>query len=382
MLLVTNYALSFASTPHHEHKEPVDHKEPKDPVDHGPNPCQDTKPKDAMFTDENGVLNEAATIPGYFDNKACPEAMDLGLMPQAGMDITKDGMYGEMDTGGAGTILGPVHPIMGDYAAQDPPLCAVNVHWHLGTEHRSQGEYDETGTGPYPFDPTAPDRPNHDDDATGSRRNLAGAVRQGLLCHKYDDTQEMFTKEYDWKYCVGMHVGQTYEVHWPHSTDGKCGTKWQYQTPFYDGVFCNTGKEDGKISLGASPPFNVPERIGVEGQVFVIANTDDPDYQNMDLIKGAWKNSNGMSPGKWEDVAKYVGSTTGTSRDNEVCSFYAPITWQVDRKCHVVSAASFDKMCAMMLEQGDDMHADLHPHGSRLLVADKLSTDTVHRKSQ
>ena len=76
------------------------------------------------------------------------------------------------------------------------------------------------------------------------------------------------------------------------------------------------------------------------------------------------------------------GSTTGTSRDNTVCSWFTPITWQVDRKCHVVSAASFDKMCAMMLEQGDDMHADLHAHGARLLVADKLSTDTVHRKSQ
>ena len=185
MLLVTNYALSFASTPHHEHVD--DHKEHKDPVDHGPNPCEGTKPKDAQFTDANGVLDESRTVPGYFDNKACPESMDLGLMPQAGMDITNDGMYGEMDTGAAG-----MHPIMGDYTMQDPPLCAVNVHWHLGTEHRSKGEYDEDGTGPYPFDPTAPDRPNYDDDAADSRRNLAGAVRQGLLCHKYDDTQEMF----------------------------------------------------------------------------------------------------------------------------------------------------------------------------------------------
>jgi hypothetical protein len=25
-------------------------------------------------------------------------------------------------------------------------LCPVNVHWHLGTEHLSVGEYDETGT--------------------------------------------------------------------------------------------------------------------------------------------------------------------------------------------------------------------------------------------
>ena len=39
-----------------------------------------------------------------------------------------------------------------------------------------------------------------------------------------------------------MRVGETYEVHWPHSALGACGTPLQYQTPFYDGVFCNAGK--------------------------------------------------------------------------------------------------------------------------------------------
>ena len=42
------------------------------------------------------------------------------------------------------------------------------------------------------------------------------------------------------------------------------------------------------------------------------------------------------------DMAYYTGSTTGTSRDNQVCSRYTPITWQVDRKCHMISASSFD----------------------------------------
>merc|ERR1711998_115757 len=31
----------------------------------------------------------------------------------------------------------------------------------------------------------------------------------------------------------------TYEVHWPHSAIGACNTPYQYQSPFYDGVFCN-----------------------------------------------------------------------------------------------------------------------------------------------
>jgi hypothetical protein len=196
-----------------------------------------------------------------------------------------------------------------------------------------------------------------------------------MLCYHYDETDPKFTTPYAWEYCEGMEVGQTYEVHWPHSAAGACGTKWQYQYPFYDGVFCMPGI----ISLGAEPPFNVPERIGVEGQVFTIVNTDDyayPDYANGDLFHGAWKDDT-----HWVDVAKYIGSTTGTSRDNVVCSMYSPITWQVDRTCHMISAASFDNMCKMMKEVADDMSADLVPHGSRELVNDTWTTATVVRRN-
>ena len=48
--------------------------------------------------------------------------------------------------------------------------------------------------------------------------------------------------DYDWKYCSGMHVGYTYELHWPHSSHGMCPTagdahpKWQYQSHFMDGA--------------------------------------------------------------------------------------------------------------------------------------------------
>jgi hypothetical protein len=38
-----------------------------------------------------------------------------------------------------------------------------------------------------------------------------------------------------------MKVGETYEVHWPHPALGDCGTPNQFQTPFYDGVFCKVG---------------------------------------------------------------------------------------------------------------------------------------------
>merc|ERR1711924_399512 len=80
------------------------------------------------------------------------------------------------------------------------------------------------------------------------------------------------------------------------------------------------------------------------------------EYQKDDLLSGAW-----MDDSHWVDVAKYVGSTTGTSRDNEVCSMYAPITWQVDRTCHMLSAASMDNLCKMMKDIPDDMSNDMHP---------------------
>jgi len=75
------------------------------------------------------------------------------------------------------------------------------------------------------------------------------------------------------------------------------------------------------------------------------------------------------------DMAMYTGSTTGTSRDNDVCSRYTPITWQVDRTCHMVSASTFDKMCQDMLLQADDMHSDVHPHGARAVVSHELTAN-------
>jgi hypothetical protein len=80
------------------------------------------------------------------------------------------------------------------------------------------------------------------------------------------------------------------------------------------------------------------------------------------------------------DVAKYTGSTTGDSFDNTVCSQYSPITWQVDRKCHMISASSFDKLCYDMLLQRDDMSGDIEPHGSRETVDDDLAANNQVRK--
>ena len=171
-----------------------------------------------------------------------------------------------------------------------------------------------------------------------------------------------------------MHVGETYEVHWPHSAAGACGTKWQFQSPFYDGVLC---KDDDVLSVYNQQGYNksltnLGNFVGVEGQVFTVVN--DPAYDVNLGLDGAIKGGD-----FWQDVARYTGSTTGQSRDNLVCSRYSPITWQVDRKCHMISAKSFDNLCAQMKMQADnpnDGH-DLEPHGARTTVTAQMTATNI-----
>lgn len=272
----------------------------------------------------------------YLANVKCFKDNLEAVVEQAGADVTKD-LQGTFDS--------KVTPQTDPYWKAG--LCPVNVHWHIGAEHRSKGEYDEM------FDDKGPE-----DSGTEERR--------GLRCNHYDAQDEKFTKPYNWKYCSNMAVGETYEIHWPHSVLGACGTSDQYQTPFYDGVFCN---------FEAMPsPQGLAHAVGVQGQVFTVVN--DETYYYPDLIRGMIKEGTyGV------DITYYTGSTTGTTRNNGVCSQYAPITWQVDRTCHLISASSFDKLCADMRAQKDSMLDDVHPHGAREVVWSNLSSDNkVHRR--
>ena len=63
-----------------------------------------------------------------------------------------------------------------------------------------------------------------------------------------------------------MKVGETYEVHWPHSAAGACGSRWQHQTPFYDGLLCDDAAVTGVANAGLEA--NLALAIGVEAQVF------------------------------------------------------------------------------------------------------------------
>jgi hypothetical protein len=279
----------------------------------------------------------------------------VNVGPQAGANVTK---------GYNGSLEVDVVPITTPYYQKG--LCPVNVHWHLGAEHYSAGEYD-CEAAPQDRREMMEDEHMCGPSEIHRRRKLAGKARQGYQCNLYDAEDEKYTKSYEWKFCdKTMEVGQTYEIHWPHSAAGACGTPNQYQTPFYDGVFCNLDM-DTLLTLAAQ---DIASNVGVQAQVFVIVN--DESYYYPDLIKGMIVEPE-LEMGF--DVAIYTGSTTGTSRDNTVCSTYTPITWQVDRKCHPISASSFDKMCADMMEQRDDMSDDLYAHGSRELVGDHLAAN-------
>eukprot|EP00854_Cymbomonas_tetramitiformis_P025543 gene25543-31216_t len=314
-----------------------------------------TGPSNAI-TGENICAGVKYTVEGIkaedgsymFANSQCVIDNIVDVMEQAGGNVTV-GYRGTMDSVARGD-----HPIETPY--WQAGLCPVNVHWHLGAEHLSVGQYDQNGIGP--STPVG----QYDQNGTVEERHrklLGGDVREGNLCYLYDPTDETFTTEYDWKHCVDMHVGQTYEVHWPHSAAGACGTPNQYQTPFYDGVFCNLGLVNLSI---------VEKQVGVQSQVFTIVN--DERYYYPDLMRGMIVDGT-----RGTNVTYYTGSTTGTTRDNDICSNYAPITWQVDRVCSVISASTFDKMCADMKSQRDDMSDDFYAHGSRITVADNLAAN-------
>ena len=302
-------------------------------VDPNFNPCEGQQPFHAGPND------------GYFSNVNCFRDAVTQTLEQAGGNVTR-GYVGGMDAGPRRPITQPDSQV---------GLCPVNVHWHLGAEHLSVGQYDEYGTGPPPTNSSG------SGSSSSGRRQLAAGERRGGRCHYYRNTDPKVTTPYNWHYCTNMKVGETYEVHWPHSAAGACGTQWQMQSPFYDGVFCR----DGIITIA---PLNTYQKIGVQSQTFVVVN--DEAYYQPNLFRGMLTHGqHGL------DMAMYTGSTTGTSRNNQVCSRYTPITWQVDRKCHLVSASSFDKMCQDMLNNRDDMSMDIYPHGAREVVAHALTAN-------
>ena len=240
-----------------------------------------------------------------------------------------------------------VMPFQGEPSLSEN-LCIVSIHYHTGSEHRSNGEYDADGTGP-------------------PRREIeVGSdtfFEKGDRCHLYDEGDKKWTEPYNWKHCdASTQIGETIELHFVRSSTAltqQCtSSPWRMQTPLTNGVLCNAGEVNLGDAFGDAAPQVVADNIVVEAQVFTLAN---PDYmREEEIADSTFVLSDGMqrfkARGIGQDLTLYSGSTTGAYFGNNVgstrpCDDVSNVSWQVDRKCHMLSAASMDELCYYMKQQ-------------------------------
>lgn len=280
---------------------------------------------------------------------ACPYNFDKPLCvnaePQAPRDLT-----GGDGRASAGAKV-PKAAVLNHAQADMLPL--VNVHFHLGAEHKSDEYSDNTDS--VAFDGSNSDR------RLGTRRLAGGPVRPGYMCSSANLTDAQ-KEPYTFQHCKGdVAVGKSYEVHYVHSSAGThpAGDDTTEATSdlMADGL---GGAANGR---GLLNPMVV-----VEAQVYHIVNDESLTSASSDShILHGW------SVETHDKAVMYAGSTTGGSHDNTVCSPYA-ITWHVDLRCHQVSASDFDKMCQEKAAKYN-LYNDLYPHSSRVLVSSAYVVD-------
>ena len=130
-----------------------------------------------------------ATCPYNFNKPACSTAE-----PQTPRDLS---------TGATGSMV-PKAATLTDAQANFLPL--VNVHFHLGAEHKSDAYNNDTDAMAY--------------DAASSGRRLASNPRPGFMCPTDTLTDAQMTP-YTFQHCKGdVQVGKSYEVHYVHSSAG------------------------------------------------------------------------------------------------------------------------------------------------------------------
>ena len=136
------------------------------------NPCN---PEALAFPPINEALN---------DPIACSDA---GAKVQSGADVT---------LGSKGTMKASLVPIATSLSEVEG-MCPVNVHWHLGAEHKNKGTYDISGA-----DWIA----KHGDHAS-----LPEGIEAGNFCRGFEAKDPKFTTEYKFEHCT-LPVEETYTV--------------------------------------------------------------------------------------------------------------------------------------------------------------------------
>ena len=224
--------------------------------------------------------------------------------PQSPRDVTP---------GFKGGLEARVRPLDGDAT---PRFIQANLHFHLGAEHKSNipNGYYQTFQEVGIQEPLV--RPSTD-------------IRPGFFCG-LDDFPSSDLQDFDFQFCKNVSVGYTYEFHWVFSTGAPL-------TGLRDeGDEGQLGITDG---LGGALARTVNPKIIVRGQACRIINNQslvdvEADYDN---LVNQWR----QPPlGK---AVRYIGSTTGTAFDDNVCS-PLEVNWHVATECCTLSAQTFDRL--------------------------------------
>jgi len=240
----------------------------------------------------------------------------------------------DLSTGATGTRNSIWAPLNVDQAKD---LVLTNVHFHKGSEHKSDEYSLSDDTEAWEAEHAKKHKGGGGDEMLMQNGDNP---RPGFMCSNEGLAPE---QPYEFKYCHGVEVGKTYEVHYVYSSAG-------------------SGKLADGLSAAAGAQYGLQNpMIVVKAMVYHIVSSGVA----YDLANG-WDNFEGVSA----DRVMYPGSTTGTGFNNKYCSPYT-ITWHVDKRCNMVTAASFDTMCKD-LKAANEKH-DLHIHGSRTI----LSSDWV-----
>jgi len=271
--------------------------------------CGDVK---AHYKESKCCGNTEGEAEHLMETSACPYSFDKPHCMDAGVQAPRN-----VSMNSPGGRPGRFEPLTLQQASK---LMQTNIHFHLGAEHYSAGEYDHH-----------PEDTHKESDGHGPK--------PGYFC---DTKEHDVSPGFEFKHCEGLEVGSTYEIHWVHSSAGALG----------DSPFLTDGLGQAANGRGMLNPM-----VAVQAQVVYIVNEEE--YHQEGMVYG------GQMP-VGSPFVRYAGSTTGESHTNEICSPYA-VTWIVDPKCHPISAQTMDNMCKDMKEMYG-MKADLHPHGSRDLV--------------
>ena len=260
---------------------------------------------------------EPPACPYNFTKPLCVDAE-----PQTPRDLSTD-ENGNLAEG----FKKPKAAVLSPAQAEFIPL--VNIHFHLGAEHKSNSYNNGTDSEAY----------------DGGAKDFT--VRPGWMCPISDLNQSQL-EPYSFQHCLGpdVLVGKSYEIHYVHSTAGVDANSSD-----------DSNSDDLSDGLGgaANGRNQLNPMIVVEGLIVHVVQ----DAQPLDLLNG-WDLVN------HDNSVIYSGSTTGTSHDNVKCSPYI-ITWHVNVECIQVPPESLDELCRVLKVQYNKT-IDIKPQGSRILV--------------